>query len=95
MIASDGPRLQPNVPTIFMGTRGAINFDLEVNLREGDHHSGNWGGVLQDPAIVLASALATITNERGEIQIPEWRPSTLTKRLKKILKSLIIPIILH
>ena len=35
LIASDGPRLQPDVPTIFMGTRGAINFDLEVNLREG------------------------------------------------------------
>ena len=70
LIASDGPRLQPGVPTIFMGTRGAMNFDLEVNLREGGHHSGNWGGVLKDPAIVLANAIATIVNKRGEILIP-------------------------
>ena len=88
LIASDGPRLQPGVPTIFMGTRGAINFDLEVNLREGDHHSGNWGGVLKDPAIVLANAIATIVNKRGEIQIPEWRPTNLTKELKEILNNL-------
>ena len=88
LIASDGPRLQPGVPTIFMGTRGAMNFDLEVNLREGDHHSGNWGGVLKDPAIVLTNAIATIVNKRGEIQIPEWRPTTLTKELKEILNNL-------
>tara|TARA_B110000467_G_scaffold58892_1_gene53787 strand:+ start:480 stop:1901 length:1422 start_codon:yes stop_codon:yes gene_type:complete len=88
LIASDGPRLQPDVPTIFMGTRGAINFDLEVNLREGNHHSGNWGGVLADPAIILTNALSTICNQQGEIQIPAWKPLSLTKEIKEILNSL-------
>ncbi|KKJ75601.1 hypothetical protein WH95_17350 [Kiloniella litopenaei] len=88
LIASDGPRLQPDTPTLFMGTRGAINFDLSVNLREGANHSGNWGGLLADPAIILSHAIASITDARGQILIPEWRPTSLTDDIKKTLKDL-------
>jgi acetylornithine deacetylase/succinyl-diaminopimelate desuccinylase-like protein len=49
LIASDGPRLQPQRPTLFLGSRGALNFDLVVDLREGGHHSGNWGGLIANP----------------------------------------------
>ena len=45
-----------------------------VDLREGAHHSGNWGGLLANAGIVLAQALATITDARGTILVPEWRP---------------------
>ena len=54
LIASDGPRLQPEVPTMFMGSRGGTTFDLVVETHEGAHHSGNWGGLLSDPAMILA-----------------------------------------
>jgi acetylornithine deacetylase/succinyl-diaminopimelate desuccinylase-like protein len=91
LIASDGPRLRPDVPTIFTGARGGIGFDLEVNLREGANHSGNFGGLLADPAIILAHALATITDARGQIQIPEWRPTSLTPRVREILGNLPAP----
>lgn len=73
-IGSDGPRVNPNIPTLTLGSRGAINFELVVNLREGAHHSGNWGGLIADPAIILSSALATITDSKGRIQITEWLP---------------------
>lgn len=88
LIASDGPRLQPEVPTIFMGSRGGVTFDLELTLREGAHHSGNWGGLLADPAMILAHALATITDRRGQIQIPEWRPDSLTDDVRAALADL-------
>ncbi len=88
LIASDGPRLQPDIPTVFMGTRGGINFDLSVNLREGANHSGNWGGLLADPAIILAHAIATITDQRGQIKIPEWRPTSLTPEIRQALHGL-------
>lgn len=88
LIASDGPRLQPETPTIFMGSRGATTFDLELDLRDGAHHSGNWGGLLADPAIILAHALATITDRRGQIQIPEWRPDSLTDDVRAALDGL-------
>jgi acetylornithine deacetylase/succinyl-diaminopimelate desuccinylase-like protein len=88
LIASDGPRLQPDVPTMFMGSRGGVSFDLIIDKRDGAHHSGNWGGLLADPAMILAQALATITDKRGEIQIAEWRPDSLTPSVRDALKDL-------
>ena len=85
LIASDGSRLDPRRATIFGGTRGVLNFDLKLVLREGGHHSGNWGGLLANPGIILAHALATITDARGQIKIPEWRPKTLTEPVRAAL----------
>lgn len=88
LIASDGPRMSAQRPTMFMGARGAVGFDLEVDLREGAHHSGNWGGLLADPVILLAHALAAITDARGQILIPEWRPTSLTADIRAALQDL-------
>lgn len=88
LIASDGPRLDPSIPTIFTGSRGALNFSLVVELREGAHHSGNWGGLLADPAQILAHALATITGPTGGLSIPEWRPDSLTPDIRALLRGL-------
>jgi acetylornithine deacetylase/succinyl-diaminopimelate desuccinylase-like protein len=74
LIASDGPRIAPDRPTLFLGARGGHMIDLIVDLREGSHHSGNWGGLLANAGIILAQALACITDARGTIQVPEWRP---------------------
>ena len=60
LIGSDGPRLSAARPTVFLGTRGHVTFDLWIDAREGGHHSGNWGGLLSDPAIQLAHAIASI-----------------------------------
>ncbi|MBU2960012.1 M20 family metallopeptidase [Citreicella sp. C3M06] len=88
LIASDGPRLQPDVPTMFMGSRGGTTFDLLVETHEGAHHSGNWGGLLADPAMILAHALACITDKRGQIKVPEWRPDSLTDAVREALRDL-------
>ena len=85
LISSDGPRLQPERPTLFLGSRGSFVFDIEVNLREGAHHSGNWGGLIGNPALILANALACISDKRGQIQVPEWRPNTLTNSIRMAL----------
>src|ERR1700676_1266699 len=74
LIGSDGPRIAPDEPTIFLGARGGYPIDLIVELREGAHHSGNWGGLIANAGIVLAQALTTITAARGTILVPEWRP---------------------
>src|SRR5207253_321209 len=87
-IASDGPRLQRERPTLFLGSRGALNFDLTVDLRAGGHHSGNWGGLLANPGIILAHAIASITDARGAIRIAEWRPNTLTPSVRAALADL-------
>jgi acetylornithine deacetylase/succinyl-diaminopimelate desuccinylase-like protein len=74
LIGSDGPRIAPQEPTIFLGARGGYPIDLFVDLRAGSHHSGNWGGLLANAGILLAQALASITDARGAIRVPEWRP---------------------
>ena len=84
-IASDGPRVAPGRPTIFLGSRGVMNFDLSIDLRPGAHHSGNWGGLIADPGILLAHAIATITDRSGAIRVPEWRPVPIAESVKKAL----------
>ena len=60
--------MAPDKPTLFLGARGGQPIDLVVDLREGGHHSGNWGGLLANPGIILAQALACITDARGTIR---------------------------
>jgi acetylornithine deacetylase/succinyl-diaminopimelate desuccinylase-like protein len=86
LVASDGPRTSPDRPTVFLGARGAHRIDMIVNLREGEHHSGNWGGLLANPAIVLAQAIACITDARGTIKVPEWRPP-LPQSVRRVLQG--------
>lgn len=85
LIGSDGPRLRAERPTLFMGTRGVTNFDLICDLREGGHHSGNWGGLISNPATIMANALASIVDERGQIKIEKLRPTTLTNSIRAAL----------
>ncbi len=84
-IASDGPRVAPDRPTIFLGSRGVMNFDLSIDLRAGAHHSGNWGGLIADPGILLAHAMATITDRDGAIRVPAWRPAPIAESVKRAL----------
>src|SRR5262249_18288583 len=65
LIASDGPRAAPDRPTLFLGARGSHPIELVVDLREGSHHSGNWGGLLANPGIIPAHALACVTEAGG------------------------------
>jgi acetylornithine deacetylase/succinyl-diaminopimelate desuccinylase-like protein len=90
LIASDGPRLQAGRPTLFLGSRGVLNFELELALREGGRHSGNWGGLIANPGIVLAHAIASITDRRGAIRVPEWRPDSLAPSVKRALSDLVV-----
>lgn len=85
LIASDGPRLNAERPTIFLGSRGGVTFDLTINAREGGHHSGNWGGILSDPAIQLAHAIASIASPAGQIRIHEWVPKELPPAVRRAL----------
>jgi acetylornithine deacetylase/succinyl-diaminopimelate desuccinylase-like protein len=86
-VGSDGPRLARDLPTIFLGARGCATFDLEIRARAGGHHSGNWGGLLSDPAIRLAHAVATIADARGRIAIREWLPGELPPAVRRALAN--------
>ncbi len=85
LIASDGPRTRPERPSLNLGCRGTINFDLICELREGGHHSGNWGGLLANPAIVLANALSTIVGPTGELLVKELKAPAMSQAVRDAL----------
>ena len=87
-IGSDGPRVRADRPTVTLGNRGSEPFDLLVELREGGHHSGNWGGLLASPGAILNNALATIVDANGAIQIEEWLPPPVSNSVRMALKDI-------
>lgn len=87
-IASDGPRLNAVRPTLFLGSRGAVNFRLTINARDNAYHSGNWGGLLSNPGTRLASAIATLVDAQGVLQVAALRPDSLTPQVRAILSDI-------
>jgi acetylornithine deacetylase/succinyl-diaminopimelate desuccinylase-like protein len=85
LIASDGPRVEPAVPTIATGTRGTFHFDLVVKLRDGGMHSGHWGGLTRDPAVILAHALATLMDRDGKVLVRGILPPSLPNSVRAVL----------
>lgn len=90
-IASDGPRLSADTPTIFLGSRGGITFELDVNLRSGSYHSGNWGGLLRNPGTTLAAAIGTLVDGNGRILLPDLLPANVPESVRTALSEIVIP----
>ncbi|HWD05271.1 MAG TPA: M20 family metallopeptidase [Amycolatopsis sp.] len=87
LIASDGPRVRADRPTLYLGSRGVTQFTLTVDVRQRDHHSGNWGGVLRNAATTLAAAIASLVDGRGRILAPGLRPPALPDSVRAALKT--------
>jgi len=87
-IASDGPRINAARPTLFLGSRGAVNFSLHVQPRDKAYHSGNWGGVLSNPGTVLANAIASLVDGQGRLLVKELLPPPLDADLQAALAQL-------
>ena len=88
LIASDGPRMTAERPTVFLGSRGAVNFELIVDLREGAHHSGNWGGLLANPGTILANAIASLVDGNGRILVDGLRPPAIPPAVRAAISDL-------
>ena len=88
LVASDGPRLNAARPTVFLGARGGFTFDMEINAREGGHHSGNWGGLISNPGIELSHAIASLVGPNGQVRIPEFVPREIPDSVKRALSDI-------
>lgn len=88
LIGSDGPRLSAIRPTVFLGSRGAFNFELEVNLRAGGHHSGNWGGALSNAGTLLANAIASLVDSKGRILLDGLKPKEIPASVREALTGI-------
>jgi acetylornithine deacetylase/succinyl-diaminopimelate desuccinylase-like protein len=88
-IGLDGPRQTLSMPEVKLGGRGGVAFDLAVDLRDGSHHSGHWGGVLADPGFILAHALASIVTPKGRILVPGWTPAQVPNSVRQACADIV------
>jgi acetylornithine deacetylase/succinyl-diaminopimelate desuccinylase-like protein len=88
LIASDGPRIARRRPTLFLGSRGGLGFDLTIESRAGAHHSGNWGGLISNPGVLLAHAIAAMVGPNGQIRVPGWVPESIPDSVRRAVGQL-------
>lgn len=88
LLASDGPRVSADTPTLFLGARGGETFRLTLKRRDGGRHSGNFGGALRNPALELAHALTCITDRSGALQIDAWTPGSIPEATRAALREI-------
>jgi len=67
---TDSGMLGKDYPTITYALRGLAYFELRIFGPAQDLHSGVFGGVVHNPAIVLAELLAGMHDDEGRITLP-------------------------
>lgn len=87
-LGSDGPRITQNSPTIFLGSRGSAVFELSYRAHETALHSGNWGGLVANPATVLAHAISSLVGRHGRIQVDGLLPPEIPEDVRAELAAL-------
>lgn len=87
-IGLDGPRQSTMIPEMRLGARGGVVFDLKVDERAGNFHSGHWGGVLTDAPVILAGALASMISPGGKILVDGWRPDGIPDSVRAACRAI-------
>jgi len=73
----DAGMVGPDAPTIVYGLRGLLYFEVRVDGPQADLHSGLFGGVVANPAIVLAELVASLHNPDGSVAVPGFYDQVL------------------
>ncbi|MDQ3880520.1 MAG: dipeptidase [Chloroflexota bacterium] len=70
VVVSDTSMFAEGLPTLGYGMRGLAYLELRVSGPSQDLHSGQFGGAVANPALVLARILASLHDERGHVTVP-------------------------
>ena len=66
----DSGMIAPDAPTITYALRGLAYFEIRVYGPDHDLHSGIYGGVVANPANVLAKLIAGMHDDEGRVTLP-------------------------
>lgn len=69
-VVSDTGMWAPDVPSVCVGMRGLVAFDVDVRTAAGDLHSGSYGGAVPNPAHLLARLVADLHDAEGRVALP-------------------------
>ena len=70
VVVSDTTMWAPDVPSMCMGMRGLVAFDVTVRTGTIDLHSGVFGGSVPNPAHLVARLVAALHDADGRVAVP-------------------------
>lgn len=89
-LISDTSMYGPDRPSLTLGLRGILFFQMTVHGPRQDVHSGLFGGIIHNPNQLLVRALASLHDAEGRVQVPGFydqvRP--LSRREKAVYDAL-------
>jgi acetylornithine deacetylase/succinyl-diaminopimelate desuccinylase-like protein len=69
-VVCDTEMFAPELPTICVGLRGMVYYELLVQGADHDLHSGVYGGAAPNPILAISEILCALKDRDGHIQIP-------------------------
>jgi acetylornithine deacetylase/succinyl-diaminopimelate desuccinylase-like protein len=69
-VVCDTEMFAPEMPTICVGLRGLVYYELAVEGANHDLHSGIYGGAAPNPIMAIAEILTALKDREGHIRIP-------------------------
>jgi acetylornithine deacetylase/succinyl-diaminopimelate desuccinylase-like protein len=70
VVVSDTTMWAPDVPSVCMGMRGLVAFDVSVRTAAADLHSGSFGGAVPNPAHLLGRLVAALHDDARRVALP-------------------------
>jgi acetylornithine deacetylase/succinyl-diaminopimelate desuccinylase-like protein len=70
VVVSDTGMIAPEVPSICVGMRGLVAFDVVLRTGVIDLHSGTWGGTVPNAAVVAAEIVGALHDTDGRVTLP-------------------------
>ncbi len=70
VVVSDTGMIAPDVPSVCVGMRGLVAFDVTLRTAATDLHSGTWGGTVPNAGLVAADLAAALHDGQGRVTLP-------------------------
>ncbi|MFN8380265.1 MAG: dipeptidase [Anaerolineae bacterium] len=70
VVVSDTGMIDSDQPAVCVGVRGLTYMQIDVQASNIDLHSGQFGGIVHNPALALAQIIAQFHNEDNHIIVP-------------------------
>ncbi|MDR2972143.1 MAG: dipeptidase [Bacteroidales bacterium] len=78
IVVSDTSMIATDTPSITVGLRGLTYLEVEITGPNRDLHSGLFGGAVANPINILCKMVASITDEKNRITIPNFYDDVLS-----------------
>ena len=93
VVISDTGMIEIDQPAVTVGVRGLTYMQIDVQAASIDLHSGQFGGIVHNPALALAQIIAQFHDEDNHIVVPGFYDDVvpLTESDREALKETDIP----